>query len=113
MRAFLLIVVALAACGRTSKTDTAWHQADGYRWRSLAPARGDRAGFTLLSPSQTGITFTNSVSDSLLVENRQLAQGAGVCLADVDADGRADILLARTRGSNALYHNLGDWKFAD
>ena len=87
--------------------------AEGYRWRALAAPTGDAPGFTLLPPSETGITFTNTVSDSLLVENRQLAQGAGVCLSDVDGDGRADVFLARTRGPNALYRNLGDWRFAE
>lgn len=70
-------------------------------------------GFTSLALSRTGIAFTNTVSDSLLVHNRQLAQGAGVCLADVDGDGRPDVFLARTDGPSALYRNLGDWRFED
>ncbi len=70
-------------------------------------------GFTSLAPSRTGISFSNTVSDSLLAQNRQLAQGAGVCLADVDGDGRPDVFLARTEGSSALYRNLGDWRFED
>ncbi|MGE5801671.1 MAG: VCBS repeat-containing protein, partial [Gemmatimonadota bacterium] len=116
MRTFLLIVVFLAACGPTSSTlDTAWHEAEGYRWRALATPAGAAAGegFTLLEPSRTGITFTNTVSESLLVENRQLAQGAGVCLSDVDGDGRPEVFLARTRGPNALYRNLGGWRFEE
>jgi hypothetical protein len=103
----------LLACGREAQPDIAWHDADGYRWRALAAPVGDAPGFTLLRPSQTGIAFTNTVGDSLLVENRQLAQGAGVCLSDVDGDGRADVFLARTRGPNALYRNLGDWRFEE
>ena len=71
------------------------------------------SGFTLLDPSRTGITFSNTVSESLLVQNRQLAQGAGVCMADVDGDGRPDVFLARTQGPNALYRNLGGWRFED
>jgi hypothetical protein len=114
LRAFFLLVVALAACrGARSPTDTAWQQADGYRWRRLATPTGQRPGFTLLQSSKTGITFTNTVSDSQLVENRQLAQGAGVCLSDVDGDGRPDVFLARTRGPNVLYRNLGDWRFEE
>ena len=107
--------MVVAACGRaTPLPETAWHHATGYRWRSLeVRGRSGAAGFTLLDPSRTGITFTNTVSDSALLHNRQLAQGAGVCLADVDGDGRPDIFLARTQGPNALYRNLGDWKFED
>jgi hypothetical protein len=53
------------------------------------------------------------VSDTALVGNRILGQGAGVCLGDVDGDGRVDVFLARTEGANALYRNLGDWRFEE
>ena len=113
-------VLALAAALSTacrpaqrSPADTAWHDVDGYRWRNLPIAPAHAPGFTLLDPKRTGITFANTVSDSLLLQNRTLAQGAGVCLADVDGDGRPDIFLARTEGANALYRNLGDWHFEE
>ena len=93
--------------------DTAWHDADGYRWRDLDVPRSGTPGFTLLDPGRTGVPFRNTVSESLLVQNRILAQGAGVCLGDVDGDGLSDIFLARTEGPNALYHNLGGWRFED
>ena len=105
--------MVLAGCNRGSSPDTVWHDAGGYRWRALDVARGRGAGFTQLPPSRTGITFSNAVSDSLLVQNRQLAQGAGVCVSDVDGDGRPDVFLARTVGANALYRNLGDWRFEE
>ena len=107
---FLLLVVA---CSReTAKVTSSWHDADGYRWRALDVPRGKLTpGFTSLTPAQTGIAFSNTVSDSLLVHNRQLAQGAGVCLADIDGDGRPDVFLVRTEGPSALYRNLGDWRF--
>jgi hypothetical protein len=110
-RRFLALALVVAACGR--RVDTTWHQADGYRWRLLdVPHRGT-PGFTLLDRGRTGVTFQNSVSESLLVRNRILAQGAGVCLGDVDGDGLTDIFLARTEGPNALYRNLGAWHFED
>jgi hypothetical protein len=62
---------------------------------------------------RVGIRFRNTVSDSALVRNRHLAQGAGVALGDVDGDGLVDVFLARTEGPNALYRNLGGWKFED
>ncbi len=110
-----LFIVLVAACNRPSSAiDTAWHDAAGYRWRELDVPRSNLTpGFTSLAPSRTGISFANTVSDSSLVHNRQLAQGAGVCLADVDGDGRPDVFLARTEGPSTLYRNLGDWRFAD
>ncbi|HWC73063.1 MAG TPA: VCBS repeat-containing protein, partial [Gemmatimonadales bacterium] len=107
------MAAAVSACKTAPRQDTMWHDASGYRWRSLAVTGDNTAGFTLLDSSKTGITFSNTVSESSLVHNRQLAQGAGVCLADVDGDGRPDVFLARTEGPNALYRNLSDWKFAD
>ena len=107
-----LITTACRPAQRTS-ADTAWHAAGGYRWRQLPIPPAHAPGFTSFDPSRTGITFRNTVSDSSLVQNRQLAQGAGVCLADVDGDGRPDVFLARTEGPNVLYRNLGDWRFED
>jgi hypothetical protein len=111
---FFLIVLVTACSRDSSSIADAWHDAAGYRWRELDVPRGNLTpGFTSLAPSRTGIAFANTVSDSTLVHNRQLAQGAGVCLADVDGDGRPDVFLARTEGSSALYRNLGDWRFED
>ena len=72
-----------------------------------------KPGFTSLPGDRTGIRFRNTVSDSALLGNRILGQGAGVCLGDVDGDGLPDVFLARTEGSSALYRNLGGWKFED
>ena len=73
--------------------------------------RGGGAGFTRLDAGQSGIDFTNTVSESLLLRNRYLAQGAGVAIGDVDGDGQPDVFMARTEGCSALYRNLGNLKF--
>ncbi|MDQ6611783.1 MAG: FG-GAP-like repeat-containing protein [Gemmatimonadota bacterium] len=75
--------------------------------------KGGTPGFTSMESRSTGVTFQNSVSDSILLGNRILGQGAGVALGDVDGDGRPDIFLARTEGCSALYRNLGNWRFED
>jgi hypothetical protein len=106
-----LLAALVAACG--TPAESSWQQGDGHRWRALEVARRGKPGFTLLNPSRTRINFANTVSESLLVRNRILAQGAGVCLGDVDGDGRADVFLARTEGANALYRNVGGWRFED
>lgn len=110
-RQALLAALLALACGREARLE--WHAEAGYRWRELYVSGKKEGGFTLLQPRRTGINFSNQVSDFLLLQNRILAQGAGVCLADVDGDGKTDLFLARTEGANALYRNLGDWRFED
>ena len=105
-----LFVALITACG--PRSTPAWHDEAGYRWREL-DVRGGRAGFTRMQPGNTGVAFQNSVSESLLVANRMLGQGAGVALGDVDGDGRTDVFLAKTEGCSALYRNLGNWKFEE
>ena len=106
----------LAALGMTclacaDAPSAAWQQENGYRWRELRVERG-REGFTSVG-GRSGVQFQNDVSDSVLLGNRMLAQGAGVALGDVDGDGNVDVFLARTQGGSALYRNLGGWRFED
>ena len=105
----MLLGLAIACGGEPAPE---WHAEAGYRWRELEVPRGD-AGFTSMSGRRTAIRFENTVSDSVLLGNRVLGQGAGVALGDVDADGLVDVFLARTEGANALYRNLGGWRFED
>lgn len=109
------MLAVLFGAGLTSCSDpapAAWHDEAGYRWRELSVGRGS-PGFTSLEGGRTGIRFENTVSDSTLTGNRYLGQGSGVSLGDVDGDGRVDVFLGRTEGCNALYRNLGGWKFED
>lgn len=107
--ATLALGALASAC--SSKAPAAWTQESGYRWRPLDVA-GGTPGFTPMR-GRSGIRFQNTVSESLLVGNRVLAQGGGVSLGDVDGDGRVDVFLARTQGCSALFRNLGDWRFED
>jgi len=104
--------IAAVACGRGAAVPGEWHQEAGYRWRALT-VPGGAAGFRDIAGRRSGIRFTNTVSESALVRNRILGQGAGVALGDVDGDGRVDVFLARTEGCSALFRNLGGWRFAD
>jgi hypothetical protein len=74
---------------------------------------GDDPGFTRLDPGDTGLEFTNAVSDSARFHNRILAAGSGAALGDVDADGRPDVYLAAAEGPNALFLNRGGWEFEE
>ena len=110
----LLLLTALvsASCRQADKPLPPWHQETAYRWRELDVPRG-KPGFMRMEAGRTGIRFENTVSDSALLGNRMLGQGAGVALGDVDGDGLVDVFLARTEGCNALNRNLGGWRFED
>src|SRR5687768_17413281 len=95
--------VALAGCGRDAAS-SAWHEETGHRWRELAVSVA-KPGFTSMG-ARTGIRFEKTVSDSLLLANRILAQGGGVAMGDVDGDGLTDVFLARTEGPGVLYRSL-------
>ncbi|MGH7528866.1 MAG: FG-GAP repeat domain-containing protein [Gemmatimonadales bacterium] len=109
-----VVMACLCAIGCSeSPSPPQWHQESGYRWRELAVPRRGRDGFRQLAPSRTGIDFTNRVTADQIIENEHVLNGSGVAIGDVDGDGRADIYLARLDGPNALYRNLGEWRFAD
>ena len=83
------------------------------RWAKLADSGNGKSGFTLMPPAQTGVQFTNTLSTALLIGNKNLLNGSGVALGDYDGDGLCDVYLCRLDGDNALYRNLGDWRFKD
>lgn len=63
--------------------------------------------------SATGISFTNYISEEKGLENALRTTGAGVAAGDVDGDGWCDLYFCGMENNNALYRNLGDWKFQD
>jgi hypothetical protein len=72
--------------------------------------------FRLLTPEQTGITFTNTVTtdDSINVQMDALVyNGGGVAIGDIDNDGLQDIFLTGNMVSSRLYANNGDMRFTD
>ncbi|MFM1941730.1 MAG: hypothetical protein RI897_712 [Verrucomicrobiota bacterium] len=79
----------------------------------LTVRTGPSAGFTLTAPADTGVAFTNHLSEVSNAFNRNLANGSGVALADIDGDGLCDIYFCRLEGDNTLYRNLGNWQFED
>jgi len=90
-----------------------WKQGNGFRSAALVVPQNGRTGFTLLSPSSTGILFTNFLSEERYRANQVLLNGSGVAAGDVDGDGWCDLYFCRLEGPNALYRNLGDWRFED
>ncbi|MBL9129546.1 MAG: CRTAC1 family protein, partial [Verrucomicrobiales bacterium] len=70
--------------------------------------------FRRLAPNETGITsshvFPRSASSELLQDQ---GAGAGVCIADFDADGLPDLFVTHYDRGNRLYRNRGGWRFED
>ncbi|HJQ11162.1 MAG TPA: VCBS repeat-containing protein [Gemmatimonadaceae bacterium] len=72
--------------------------------------------FKLLTPSETGIDFANTVTatDSFNVQTDvYIYNGAGVAIGDIDNDGLPDIFFSGNMVSSRLYLNKGSMKFAD
>jgi hypothetical protein len=93
--------------------DFTWQAGPGARSASLAAPSNGKTGFTLLNASQTGVRFTNTLTEWEGASNRVLLNGSGVAAGDFDSDGRPDLYFCSLNGRNTLYKNLGGWRFAD
>jgi hypothetical protein len=109
-----VLIFLAGALGRLPCTaELAWHPEKGFRWAELAVPPEGKAGFTLLTPEQTGITFTNPLDERAFAANQVLANGSGLAIGDIYHDGLPAIFLCSLDGHNALYKNLGGMKFKD
>ena len=108
-------VLALFVTGQNCAPDNTinWHEAEGYKWAELTVPGSSKTGFKQLPESETGITFTNNLTESQIDSNRALLNGSGVAVGDIDGDGLADVYFCRLNGPNVLYKNLGNWNFED
>src|SRR3954471_24497962 len=88
-----------------------WEQRNGYRVAPLNVSKSGKTGFTLLSPSETGILFTNQLDYEKSQKNQNLLNGAGVAAGDFDGDGNCDLYFCNLTGANGLFRNVGDWEF--
>ncbi len=88
--------------------------APGCRARPVQPVPGARpVGFTLLPAAQTGVTFTNRLNPARSVTNQIYFNGSGVAAGDVDGDGWCDLFFCGLDSPNALFRNLGGWRFEE
>ena len=116
----VISVIALAALFNFLAQDSAgaagalaWQKADGYRFANVKAEGTGRIGFTRISSAQSGLVFTNRLSDFESIRNRILENGSGVAAGDFDGDGLCDLYFCRLEGPNVLYRNLGGWRFED
>lgn len=104
-------ILLIAGCSDLPLSQpTEWTEADGYRFRELAVARGD-AGFEAVTDS--GVEFVNHLSDAGIVENRHRMNGSGVAAGDVNGDGLPDLFFAAVEAQPRLYLNRGAWRFEE
>ncbi|MCY4171268.1 MAG: VCBS repeat-containing protein [Bacteroidetes bacterium] len=117
MRAYVLYLLSLCTVTATmvgcSDSSSTWVQEDGYRYRELQIKGASRTGFSEVSPSQSGITAVNRVTQDEIVENRHMMHGSGIAIGDVTGDELPDVYVARLNAQDILYRNLGDWEFED
>src|SRR5439155_1303766 len=97
-----LALLALDVACRRVAPPLAWHTEAGYRWRELRVLSSGGPAFSELTPSRTGIRFTNTVNLDSALWNRHLAQGGGVALGDVDGDGLPDLYVANYKTRSAM-----------
>ncbi len=72
--------------------------------------------FTLMNSDETGISFINKVENSKdfnIFKYRNLYNGGGVAIGDINNDGLVDIYFTGNKEPNKLYLNQGDLKFKD
>ncbi|MEO0341688.1 MAG: VCBS repeat-containing protein, partial [Bacteroidota bacterium] len=70
--------------------------------------------FNKLSPKQTGVDFTNTIteSDSLnILVTEFVYNGGGVAAGDLNNDGLVDLVFTGNQVENEIYLNKGDLKF--
>ena len=107
-RVMALICGALVCGGGVRVTDGADH-----RFTELTVPESGKPGFTRVTRETSGIGFRNPLSEERSLANRVLLSGSGVALGDVDGDGWCDLYFCGLDRDNALYRNLGGWRFEE
>ena len=105
--------LALGVCAMEAASALSWSSFEGYRRAPLQVTSTGRVGLTSLSPAATGIHFTNVLNEYRSLTNQLFFNGSGVAAGDVDGDGWCDLYWCGLDNRNALYRNLGGWKFED
>ncbi len=106
-------MLAALLAGHAGGSSAAWQKGPHWRRRALTPTAAGPVGLHRLPGAKTGLTFVNRLDRDRAIDNRNLLSGSGVAFADVDGDGWCDVYLCGLDHGNALYRNLGHWRFED
>ena len=88
-----------------------WEPGSGFRHASLDVLSSGKTGFTRLSPTESGLLWTNIISEEQVAKHYNLVSGGGVAAGDFDGDGLCDLYFCNRGGENALFRNLGEGRF--
>ncbi|MSU62039.1 MAG: hypothetical protein EXS31_06535 [Pedosphaera sp.] len=110
---FLAVSLLFTILATAAPSQLDWHQHPTHRQATLTIPASARSGFTTLEPAITGITFTNTLADERSLTNQIFLNGSGVAAGDIDGDGLCDLYFCGLDSRNALYRNLGNWRFED
>src|SRR5690606_20906029 len=69
--------------------------------------------FETIPPTAAGIHFTNRLAEERSLLNQILLNGSGVAAGDIDGDGLCDLYFCGLDSPNALFRNLGGWRFEE
>ena len=84
---------------------------ESHQQKPLPILNSGTSGFVELSSSRTGVFFTNQLSEYRSLTNQIFLNGSGVAAGDIDGDGLCDLFFCGLDSKNALYKNLGGWRF--
>ena len=70
-------------------------------------------GFEILEHNVTGVSFNNAVQLKTITKYRDLMSGSGVTAADFDKDGLCDVYFAGLEANNAIFKNMGSFRFQE
>ena len=80
------------------------------------PEEETSARFTLMSPEETGVHFSNRFKEDYtynILTYEYMYNGGGVAVGDVNGDSLPDLYFSATFGPNLLYLNQGNFQFAN